>query len=130
MALERDPATKVSLRDATGRPVAGTWLDGLTSQRYISAFWYESPEVEVYGVEKDKPRLVTFFDPKNNLTAIITLKGDEKQPVVVTLRPPGILKGRLLNPDGAPAAGVTVSVGYPNHGTETCSTRSKMRTAV
>jgi RNA polymerase sigma factor (sigma-70 family) len=116
VVLEQDSATTVSLRDGAGRPVAGTWLHGLTEHRYISAFWYESAEVEVYGVQKDKPRVVAVFDPKHNLTATVTLRGDEKQPVVVTLGPPGTLKGRLLNPDGAPAAGVTVSVAYPDKG--------------
>jgi hypothetical protein len=117
VALERDPAMTLSLRDRTGRPVAGTWMHGLSAARFISALWYESAEVEVYGVEKDKPRVVTFFEPKNKITGSVTLKGDEKQPVVVTLGPPGILKGRLLNPDGTPSVGVTVSALYPDHGT-------------
>src|SRR5262249_51201757 len=100
VVLERDTVTKVSLRDAAGRPVAGTWMHGLTVHRYVSAFWYGSADVLVYGVEKSKPRLLAFYDPKNKLTASVTLKGDEKQPVVVTLGPPGVLKGRMLNPDG------------------------------
>jgi hypothetical protein len=117
VALERDSVMTLRLRDGAGRPVAGTWTEGLNALGFISALWYESADVEVYGVEKDRPRVVTFFEPKNKLTASVTLKGDEKQPVVVTLGPPGILKGRLLNPDGTPAAGVTVSPLYGDHGT-------------
>jgi RNA polymerase sigma factor (sigma-70 family) len=115
--LERDTVTRVSVRDGAGRPVAGIWMDGVTSQRFVSAFWCEQPEIKIYGVQKGgKPRLVTFFEPKNKLTATVTLKGDEKEPVVVTLGPPGILKGRLLTPDGTPAAGVTVRVLYQDNG--------------
>jgi hypothetical protein len=118
VALEQDTATRVSLRDGAGRPVAGTWLHGLTAGRFTSALWYESADVEVYGVEKDRPRVVTFFEPKNRLAATVTLRGDEKQPVVVTLGPPGVLKGRLLNPDGGPAPGVTVAPLYLDHGAQ------------
>jgi RNA polymerase sigma factor (sigma-70 family) len=118
LVLERDTAMRLSLRDAAGRPLAGTWLHGLTSQRYTSAFWYESAEVTIYGVQNDKPRIFAVYDPKSKLTAARTLTGDEKQPVVVTLGPPGILKGRLLEPDGTPAAAVTVAPLYPDHSTE------------
>jgi hypothetical protein len=118
VTLDRAAATKVSLRDEDGRPVAGTWLHGLTVQRFISALWCETADVEVYAVDKDKPRLVAFFDPKQKLVATATLKGDEKQPVVLTLGPTGVLKGRLLNPDGTPAVGVTLSPQYPDHGTQ------------
>lgn len=116
VALERASTILLEIQDGAGRPVAGTRVAGLTAGRFISALRCESAEVEVYGVkEEGKPRLVTFFDPRSKLTATVTLKGDEKQPVVVTLGPPGILKGRLLNQDGTPAPGVTLTANYKHN---------------
>jgi hypothetical protein len=42
------------------------------------------------------------------------LKADEKEPAVVKLGPPGALKGRLLDTDGKPLAGVIVDLLYPD----------------
>ena len=45
-----------------------------------------------------------------------TLKGDEKQPVAVKLRPVGSIKGRLLDLDGKLLMGVVVDLFYRNQG--------------
>jgi hypothetical protein len=119
VVLERATAMRLSLRDGVGHPVAGTWLAGITPYGFTQALWSESAEVEVYEVGKgSKPRQVTFFDPKDKLTATMTLKGNEKQPVTITLKPAGLVKGRLLNPDGSPAARVTVGAQYSDDGTQ------------
>jgi hypothetical protein len=65
-----------------------------------------------YHVEPGKPRLMVFFHPTRKLAGTRTLKGDEKQPVVVTLGPTGSVKGRLVGADGKPLAGVAVDLYY------------------
>jgi RNA polymerase sigma factor (sigma-70 family) len=115
-ALELASVIRVSLRDEAGRPVAGTHVAGLTAARFTAGLPCETADVRVYGVaEGGRPRAVAFFDTRSRLTATVTLRGDERQPVVVTLRPPGVLRGRLLKPDGSPAEGVTVSAEYPDN---------------
>jgi hypothetical protein len=54
---------------------------------------------------------MVFFEPQRKLAGTVILKGDEESPAV-KLGPVGSAKGRLLNPEGTPAAGVVVSVRY------------------
>jgi hypothetical protein len=63
-------------------------------------------------LESGKPRRLLLFDPTRTLATAVTLKGDEKTPLTVTLRPAGTVKGRLVYPDGKPLAGVAVTLNY------------------
>jgi 5-hydroxyisourate hydrolase-like protein (transthyretin family) len=110
-----EPASelKVMVQDADGKPLAGAWATLFSEVRGV---WHgaeecKTDEYTAYGVEPDRPRRMVFFEPKRKLVGTITLKGDEKAPAV-RLLPHGSVKGRLVNPDGKPAAGVVVRVEY------------------
>src|SRR5262249_39103487 len=51
---------------------------------------------------------------KRNLAATVTLKGDEKEPVIVKLAAVGKVKGVLVNEAGKPIANAIVHLQYAN----------------
>ncbi len=111
IVLERLPAMTVQIQDADGKPLTHVLVGGLSTRGAWPTQFAESV-CSAYGVQPGKPRLMIFYHPKRRLAATITLKGDEKQPVVVELGPAAAIKGRLLDADGKPLAGVRVDSRY------------------
>ena len=102
----------VQMQDADGRPLSGVWATGITSEHWRPALRVERDSCPAYHVEVGNPRLMVFFEPGRKLAGTLTLKGDEKSPVVVRLGPAGAIKGRLLDADGKPLARLVVDVHY------------------
>jgi RNA polymerase sigma factor (sigma-70 family) len=99
--------------DADGKPAAGVTAYKLTA-------CYDVPQKLKDGsftataLESDHPRTVLFADEAKKLAASIDLKGDEKD-VTVKLQPWGKIGGRLLDAEGKPLAGATVTT-FPKNG--------------
>ncbi|MHB1426492.1 MAG: carboxypeptidase-like regulatory domain-containing protein [Gemmataceae bacterium] len=56
--------------------------------------------------------MLVFYHAGRKLIGTLTLKGDEKGPIVAKLGPAAAVKGRLLDSDGNPLSGVVVGVHY------------------
>jgi hypothetical protein len=96
--------------DADGRPVSGAIAYGLTET--IEPQTLASAEFTAAALAPDKPRQLVFWDRGRTLAGTVTLKGDEPEPVTVTLRPLAAVTGRAVGPDGQPLAGARVSYHY------------------
>jgi RNA polymerase sigma factor (sigma-70 family) len=112
VVLEPASTLEVHVQDAAGRPVRRTLAAGLAAGNWTSPFGVAGDSCTAYGVEPGRPRLLVFYEPVRKLAGTRGLKGDEKGPVVVTLRAAGAVKGRLADSVGRPLAGVVVEVGY------------------
>jgi uncharacterized GH25 family protein len=110
--LERASILEVKIQDADGRPVIGVWATDFATQTFIGPLWIERSTCPVYGLEHRKSRLLIFYEPKKKIIGSRMLQGDEKEPIVVKLGAMGAIKGRLLDTDGKPLAGVAVRVLY------------------
>src|SRR5262249_7871496 len=64
----------------------------------------------VYALDPKQPRTLLVYHAGKQLAAAVTVRGDEKQPVEARLSPLGKVTGRLLDADGEPLVGATVSV--------------------
>ncbi len=88
-----------------GKPAAGVTAYKLTA-------CYDYPQKLTAGtftaIALDHPRTLLFADAAKKLATTVTLKGDEKD-LVLKLEPWGKLTGRLLDADGQPVAGASVS---------------------
>lgn len=111
LELELASALPVKVRDAGGKPVAGVWVTGLGSEEWHGAVEVKGDSCAAYHLE-GKPRLMVFYEPTKKLFGTLRLKGDEKEPVAVTLGPGGSVKGRVVGEDGKPLAGVAVSLSH------------------
>jgi len=110
--LKRASRFEVKVRDAVGRPLAGTIVAGNTARDWATPEKFETDTCAVYELERAKPRLVVFLEPKRKLVGTLMLKGDEKEPAAVTLGPPGRIRGKVVDPAGHPIAGAAVGVNY------------------
>jgi RNA polymerase sigma factor (sigma-70 family) len=112
IVLESANTVKVKIQDAEGRPLSGVWATGISPRTRYRAYRLEQDSCPSYHLEAGKPRLMVFCEPNKKLAGTLTLKGDEKQPVVAKLGPAGSIQGRLLDADGKPLAGVEVDLRY------------------
>jgi len=112
IVLERASTLEMAIEDSEGRPLSGFWACGTFPENIFAAKRLEGASFSVYGLERRKPRLLVFYEPDRNIVGTRTLKGDERPPVVVKLGAMGALKGRLLDADRKPLAGVVVDLQY------------------
>jgi hypothetical protein len=110
--FQRASRFRVRARDADGKPVTKFVAAGNTSRDWSLPERFDTDTCIVHELETAKPRFVAFLEPARKLVGTLTLKGDEKEPAVVTLGPGGTVKGRLVDADGKPIAGAMVRLGY------------------
>jgi hypothetical protein len=113
IVVEPASTVTVKIQDAEGRPLCGACVwDGRAGMvddpiRCETDFWV------AYGVaESGKPRRLIFYERTRKLCGTLTLKGDEKGPVVFRLQPCGAVRGRVVGEDGNPVAGVNINLTY------------------
>jgi hypothetical protein len=95
----------VKIQDADGQPL--TEVDAWGAVNRV-----EGDSCTVFGDADEKPRLLLLYEPRRKLAGTLPLKAGEKLPPAVTLRPTGLVKGRLLDSDGKPLPGVVVEPLY------------------
>jgi RNA polymerase sigma factor (sigma-70 family) len=110
------PASTITIKiqDADGRPLAGTFVDE-PGRRYNldGPIRTETDSWVAQGVaESGQPRRLIFYDRSKKLFATLMLKGNEKGPVVVRLRPCATVRGRVVDKAGKPVSGVNVNLTY------------------
>jgi RNA polymerase sigma factor (sigma-70 family) len=110
---ERGRTAKLLIQDADGKPLPGVVVAGLTGSWPITHQLknVEQP-VTVYALDPERPRRLVLLHPQEKLGGTVTIRGDEKEPVVAKLAPLGSIKGRFLEVEGAPLAGAEVAI-YP-----------------
>jgi hypothetical protein len=118
IVLERAPAVAIRIQDADGKPLRGVWVAGSSQEDWHHPTKCADSTCSAYELAPGKERLMVFYEPTRKLAGSLTLKGDEKPPVVVKLRSAGAIKGRLLDADGKPLAGVAVNLYYRQRAAE------------
>jgi RNA polymerase sigma factor (sigma-70 family) len=107
LALDPGKTLTLNLRDSDGKPLTGAVAIGTSAEaRYAGPL--KSNKCQIYALDPANPRLVVFFHEKQKLAALLTLRGDEKEPTTVRLAPAGVLTGRVLDEDGQPLAGAEI----------------------
>jgi hypothetical protein len=79
-----------------------------TGERRPTAF--RTAAFTAYALTPDRPRELFVVHEGRKLAGALTLRGDETGAPVVTLRPWAGVTGRVLRPDGTPAAGARISL--------------------
>jgi RNA polymerase sigma factor (sigma-70 family) len=110
--LERAAVLPVQIQDGDGKPLPGAWVAGSSPCDWYPAMQCKEADCSAYQIEPEKPRLLVFFHPARKLAGAVTLKGDEKAPVIVKLGQAGAIVGRLLDANGKPLASVVVDPRY------------------
>src|SRR5262249_35813836 len=93
VVLEPASTLPVRIQDACGRPVAGCWATGIGPQECHRPVRVTGNSTAAYHLQPDKPRLLVVHDPDGKRFGTLRLKGDEKEPQVVTVGPGASVKG-------------------------------------
>jgi protocatechuate 3,4-dioxygenase beta subunit len=111
LALDPGKTLTVNLQDAEEKPLAGAVVAGISGQT-LRTVPIRSATCRIYVLDPDNPRQVAFLHAERKLAALVTLRGDEKEPLTVRLAPTSVLVGRALDGDGQPLAGADVYTLY------------------
>ncbi len=102
LLLESGRTLSVTVLGSDGNPLAGTQISGLKDM----AYWQDTPaDASTHTIESltpGKQRILTFFHQGQRLAGELVLNGDETAPQRVTLKPWGIVTGRVVSADGQP----------------------------
>jgi RNA polymerase sigma factor (sigma-70 family) len=87
-----------------GKPLAGALAGGLDSYGSWGYQPLKTAEFTVLGLEPGGARLLQFFHKEKKLSGSVVIKADQKEAPTVQLEPSGTLTGKLVTPEGKPAA--------------------------
>jgi RNA polymerase sigma factor (sigma-70 family) len=107
--LDRGKTVSVQVQDPDGEPLSGTMVVNL-AEFGNNAVTFAEAECPVYALAPTTPRLVLFYHAARDLISSLTLRGDEKEPLVARLVPAGAVIGRVLDRDGQSLADADI---YP-----------------
>jgi RNA polymerase sigma factor (sigma-70 family) len=107
--VDRGTTAQIAVQDTDGKPLSGAWVAGLTHNWPIT-YQLPKPTATVLALNPAKPRTLVLYHPANNLGGTVTIRGDEKEAVIVKLAPVGKVTGRLLDTDGTPLDGAHVTI--------------------
>jgi hypothetical protein len=110
--LEPAGALTLLLRDPAGKPLTGVRAARALPRAWSPVVTCKTDVCHAYELEPGKPRMHVFHESRRKLAASLVLRGDEKAPIEVTLRPTGGVKGRLAGRDGTTLAGISVRLTY------------------
>ena len=116
LELTRGPSRAGRLTGPDGLPVVGAEAYGLSACDWSGTGHsraLDADTFEVGGLEPGHPRLLVFTHKARKLVGAAVLKDEDLKstaPLEVKLVPAGAITGRLLDEDGLPWAGATLSV--------------------
>jgi RNA polymerase sigma factor (sigma-70 family) len=90
-----------------GKPLAGTRGFSLGAGHGEEAV--KTARFTVRNLRPGHPRAVTFLHPSRRLAGFALVRGDEKKPLTIKLRPWATVTGRLLDANGLPARGMRLT---------------------
>jgi hypothetical protein len=102
-----------------GEPLTGVSVIGLTA--FPDSDILGNSAFAVTGLNPQRPRDLFFRHKGKALGKVLTVQGDEPEPLTVRLEPCGSASGRLVDGRGKGVAGVTVCFLPGGHGQETAT---------
>jgi RNA polymerase sigma factor (sigma-70 family) len=112
LELVRGLSRKGTVVDPDGKPISGVHCSGL-NPGWEAVQVLAGDTFEAKGLAPAFPRRIFFAHQGRKLTGLIDLPGDPSPnlaPVEVRLHPAGTVKGRFVDEDGLPLAGVQIKV--------------------
>src|SRR5262249_19565567 len=91
----------------------GVIAAGITAP-WLLTYGLKESTATVCALEPGAPRRLSFLHPERKLAGTLTVRGDEKEPVIAKLGPVGTVTGTFVDEDGAPLTGLDVALSWPD----------------
>jgi hypothetical protein len=123
LLLEAGRTLPLAVLGPDGRPLVPTEL--VTVGLKDMSWWEKVPpgttDLKIAALAPGRPRTIEVRHEARRLVGELRLSGDETRPQTITLRPWGVVTGRVVDADGQPMAGgqvhpITTPAGYPEVG--------------
>jgi RNA polymerase sigma factor (sigma-70 family) len=111
LTLDPGKTMTIRLQDPDGKPLSGALAAGVADMPH-AVVPLEDDTCRVFALDPERARQVAFLHPEKKLFAVVTVRGDEKEPPAVRLVAPAVVTGRLLDADGKPVAGASILPRY------------------
>jgi hypothetical protein len=107
VALDPGRTLNGTVLDTDGKPLAGARIADLRD----GGFWEDNAgsEFTIANLKPNKLRVLQFAHKGRKLSGYLILRGEEKDPIRVQLKPCGTLTGRIVTPSGKPLPSVRVN---------------------
>ena len=102
LVLDPGRALAGSLLGPDNKPLAGVLTYGLASSQFWSRDSLRTPKFLVKALKPGETRRLLFLHKGKGLAGTLLLRGEEKGPLTVKLKPGGIVTGKLLDANGKP----------------------------
>jgi protocatechuate 3,4-dioxygenase beta subunit len=102
LLLQRGRSLTVTVLGPDGKPVSGNEVEVLGIGM---GYWEKNPVPSTYTIRNwraGEERLIRFLNLERRLTGELVLRGEGPQQRSITLKPWGVLTGRLVDADGQP----------------------------
>ncbi len=113
LSVDRGLVGKLEIQDEDGKPLTGAWVSGITDSWPI-AYKLKTASSPIFGINPELPRTLVVYHPEKKLGGLVTIRGDEKAPVVAKLGAMSKVTGRLVDSGGTPLSDVNVVVSGVN----------------
>jgi hypothetical protein len=102
LAVVRGRSLTITVLDPDGKPLSGNRVEVLGNDM---GYWEKDRVPSTYTIRNWRPgeqRTLRFHNPDRHLAGEVVLRGDGSDRRSITLRPWGVLTGRLVDADGQP----------------------------
>ena len=100
----------IQLIGPDGRPVAGARVSSLQDNRSSGGEPLAGSEFTFIHANPGKPESIVVLQADRSLGATVALKGDEADPIRLSLKPTGAVTGRLIDEAGHPRPDVYLAI--------------------
>jgi protocatechuate 3,4-dioxygenase beta subunit len=111
LTLDPGKTLIVHVQDTDGKPLAGAIAGNVTATDR-SVVPLKNADCPVVGLDPQHPRQIALLHVERKLAALVTIRGDEKDPPTVQLAPTATVTGRLLDDGGKPIVGADIRLRY------------------
>jgi hypothetical protein len=108
----------LNLEDPDGKPLTGVTASGMGAVLDSATATLKTATCPVFAFDAEQPRQLALLHKQRKLFALVTVRGDSKEPLTVRLAPTGVITGRFLDDTGKPLADAEIFFGYEENALE------------